>query len=144
MRDSLHNQTYLPMIGPVAVSDNTAQVSPWLNRTNASFEALTFGILTGILADTDANFTVLMEEADAVDQSDAAPVADYDMISQVDGVAPETAASFTFANDNVARKVGYIGHKAFVRITVTPSGNTGSALIAVFADCSHMHQLPAL
>lgn len=142
MRDSLHSQAYVPMIAPYAITDNTPRVSPWLDRSNASFESLTFGILTGVLADTDATFAILLEEADAADQSDAAPVADVDMISHTAGVAPETAAAFTYADDGVARKIGYIGHKTFVRITVTPSGNTGTALIAVFADCSGFHQTP--
>jgi hypothetical protein len=130
------------MIAPVAVTDNTPLVSPWLDRD--SFEALTFGILTGNLIDADATFAVLLEEADAADKSDAAPVADLNMISQTDGMAPEAAAAFNFGNDGISRRLGYIGNKAFVRITVTPSGNTGSALIAVFADVSHAHQRPVV
>jgi hypothetical protein len=141
MRDSLSNQFYVPMIAPVVIADNTPAVSGWLSHN--TFEALTFGILTGILADADATFAVLMEEADASDFSDAAPVADSDMISQTVGVAPEAAASFTFANDGQARRIAYIGNKAFVRITITPTGNSGSAPIAVFADCSDLHSLPA-
>ena len=141
MRDSLHNQTYLPMIPPVVVSDNTPQVSKWLDRTDS--EALTFGILTGTLADADATFSVLVEDADAADQSDAAPVSDDLLLSQTNGVAAKTAVAFTFANDNVAGNIGYIGYKKYVRVTVTPAGNSAGAAIAVFADCSRNHSLPA-
>lgn len=142
MRDSLHGQYYLPLLAPVVMSDNTPQVSAWLDRTNDTFEALTFGILVGALADADATFTVLVEDADASDKSDAAAVTDDWLISQTDGVAPETAASFTHANANSAYRIGYIGHKAFVRVTVTPANNTGAAAIAVFADCSDFHNTP--
>lgn len=135
MRDNLHSDTYRVAIPPVVVADNTAQVGVWIDRSG--FQSLSFAILTGTLADADATFAVLMEEADADDKSDAAPVADQDMLSQSVGVAPELAAGFTFAADNDTRKIGYIGDKQYARITVTPSGNSGNAPIAAVADLAN-------
>ncbi len=83
-----------------------------------------------------------MEEASASDQSDHAAVADQDMLSQVEGTAPETAASFTFANDNSASKIGYIGGKQWVRVTVTPAANASAAPLAAFAKLSHASVRP--
>jgi hypothetical protein len=131
MFDSLHNTKFVPAIAPVVVTDNTAQVGAWIDRSG--FQSLTFAIQTGTLADADATFAVLVEEANAADQSDHADVADSDMISQTAGVAPETAASFIFSDDNVTKKIGYIGLKQFVRITITPASNTGNAPLAVVA-----------
>lgn len=140
MRDSIHNEKYLVAIPPVVVTDNTAQVGAWIDRTG--FDSVSFGFLTGTLADADATFTVLMEEASASDQSDHAAVADQDMLSQVEGTAPETAASFTFANDNSASKIGYIGGKQWVRVTVTPAANASAAPLAAFAKLSHASVRP--
>jgi hypothetical protein len=140
MRDSLHSDTYRVAIPPVVVTDNTAQVGSWIDLTG--YQSLTFAILTGTLVDADATFAILMEEANASDQSDAAAVADADMISQTEGVAPETAATFTFAADNVTRKIGYIGGKKFVRITITPSANTSAAPLAAVADLSYSSVRP--
>ena len=69
MRDTIHNETYLVAIPPVVVSDDTGQVGNWIDRSG--YDSLSFAILTGTLADTDATFTVLMEEANASNYSDA-------------------------------------------------------------------------
>ncbi|QDM27574.1 hypothetical protein FNL56_16675 [Tardiphaga sp. vice304] len=144
MRDNLHNNAFRVAISPpaAAVADNTAIVGNWIDRLG--FEALTFGILTGTLVDVDATFGVLIEDANATDQSDAAAVSDIDLISQTDGVAPEVAAGFSFAADVATRKIGYIGVKRFARITVTPAGNTGAAPIAAVAVLSHASQRPVV
>jgi hypothetical protein len=142
MRDNLHNNAFRVAITPLAaaVANNAAIVGNWIDRMG--FEALTFGILTGTLADTDATFDVLVEEANAADQSDAAAVADIDLISQTDGVAPEIAAGFNFDADTATRKIGYIGHKRYARLTVTPANNTGAAPIAALAVLSHASSRP--
>lgn len=61
------------------------------------YDSLTYLIATGSIADADVTFTVLLEEGDAANLSDAAAVADADMISQTPGVAPAAAAGFQFA-----------------------------------------------
>jgi hypothetical protein len=135
MRDSIHNEVYRVAIPPVVVTDNTAQVGAWIDRSG--FQSLAFAVLTGTLADVDATYAVLMEEADAADKSDCAAVADQDMLSESAGVAPELAAAFTFADDNATRKIGYIGNKQFARITVTPTGNSGNAPLAAMAKLAN-------
>ena len=140
MRDTVHNSKFVVSIPPVIPTDNTAQVGTWIDRSG--FDSLTFGILTGTLADTDATFAVLMEEASASDQSDHAAVADSDMLSSAAGVAPETAASFIFSDDNATKKVGYIGTKQFVRITITPAANSSAAPMAAVAVLGHPAQAP--
>jgi hypothetical protein len=141
MRDDLHNDTYRVAIAPVVVTDNTAQVGNWIDTLG--YQSLTFGILTGNLVDADATFAVLVEDANLADHSDAAAVADDQLISQTAGVAPETAAGFTFADDVATRKIGYIGYRRYVRVTVTPTGNSGNAPIAAFADLSRAAVRPA-
>lgn len=90
-----------------------------------------FVILTGTLSDADATFTTLLEEGDVSNLSDAAAVADADMVTMTNGTAPEAAASFTFANDDSVYRLGYNGAKRYIRLTITPSGNgAGNAPVA--------------
>jgi hypothetical protein len=118
-------------ITPRQVSDNTAQIGIILDTEG--YEEVTFEILIGTIADADATFTVLLEEGDNVALSDAAAVADVDMVSQTLAVAPETAASWNFGDDNEVRKLGYIGTKRYLRMTVTPALNAGAADFSVIA-----------
>ena len=140
MFDTVHTNKFLPAIEPVVVANNTAQVSAWVDR--AGFQSLTFAIQTGALATSGATFAVTMSEADASDQSDAAAVNASDLISGVMGEDPETAASFTGANANSTFKIGYIGTKRYVQLTVTPASNTGNAALAVVAVLGHANLRP--
>lgn len=140
MRDSLNTHAYRVAIAPVVVADNTAQVGNIIDRSG--FDALTFAILTGTLADADATFAVLVEHGDVSNLSDAAAVADEHLISATPGTAPEVAAGFSFANDNATKKVGYVGGKRYVRLTITPTGNAGNAPLAAVADLSHAAARP--
>lgn len=133
MRDLASNIAVRPVIAPVVVSDNTAAVGTVIDRLG--FDSLAYVIATGTLADTDATFTVLLEESDASGSGFTA-VADADLIGT------EADAGFTFANDGVARKLGYRGHKRFTRLTITPAGNSGSAPLAAVAVLGHAASRP--
>jgi hypothetical protein len=122
MRD-LHNNVNPVKPAVVTVTDTTAVVSGIVDTQG--YDALEFLIATGTLADVDATFTVLVEEGAAANLSDAAAVADVDLLGT------ELIAGFTFALDIGCRKIGYIGSKRYVRCTVTPAANTGSAPIAI-------------
>ena len=140
MRDNIHNDSYKVAIPPVIPTNNTAQVGNWIDRSG--FDSLSFAIQTGTIVTEGATFTVLMEEASAADQSDHAAVADQDMLSQVTGVAPETAAGLGVAVSNNTAKIGYIGGCQFVRITVTPAANSGAAPLAAVAKLSNAYSRP--
>ncbi len=131
----LHNRlSYQRGASPASTTDTTAIVSQTIDM--ADLLGLEWVILTGSLADADATFTVLMEEGDVSDMSDAAAVADVDMLptpNSVSSTAPEAAASFTFAADDSVKTIGYVGIKRYVRLTITPAANSGAALIAVAA-----------
>lgn len=105
-----------------AVTDNTAQVSAIFDCADKT--GVMLGLVTGTLSDADATFTVLIEEGDNSALSDAAAVADADLIGL------ESEASFTFAADDSTRKIGYRGKKRYIRATVTPANNTGNLFLA--------------
>lgn len=139
MFDSLNNVKYENAIAPVSVADTTAQASGWIDR--AGFQSLTFAIAIGALHAASA-FAVTLQEADASDQSDAAAVADSDMLSMTPGTAPLTAASFAAADASSTKKVGYIGQKRYLKLTVTPTANAGASLFGVVAALSRAANRP--
>lgn len=135
MRDEMSCKQPKRAISPAAaVTDNTAIVSEIIDVKG--YDALTFIILTGSLADADATFTTLVEHGDASSLSDAAAVPDSQL------VGTEALASFTFAADDKVFKIGYVGNKRYVRLTVTPASNTGNVFVAAVAILEEPHIFP--
>lgn len=118
----------------VTVTDDTAVVSGIVDLQG--YDSLTFLIAAGTLADADATFTVLVEEGDESDLSDAGNVADADLLGT------EALAGFQYDDDGESRKVGYTGNKRYVRCTVAPANNTGSAPIAIIPVLGHPNNAP--
>jgi hypothetical protein len=108
-----------------AVTDNTPFVSQIIDKSG--YEALVLAINLGSLADADATFVVLIEDGDAANLSDAAAVDDQYL------TGTEALAGFTFAADNAIRKIGYVGPKRYVRMTITPANNTGNVFLSAIA-----------
>lgn len=125
MQDNMSEIHPITAIGPVSVADNTAQVGAIIDIQG--FNALTYVITTGVIADADATFTVLLEEGNNSALSDAAAVADIDLIGT------ELLAGFTFTHDNKTRKLGYKGNKRYTRLTITPAANASAALFGAIA-----------
>lgn len=125
MRDMMNNIHVRRAISPVSVADTTAQVSQIIDLQG--FDSLTFAIATGSIADADATFVVLVDHGDAANLSDAAAVADNELIGT------EVLAAFTFADDDETRKIGYRGNKRYVRLTITPVANASAAVLSAVA-----------
>ena len=133
----LHNNLLATLgLAPQVASDNTALSTAIVDLKG--YQSVEFYILTGTLADADATFAVTLSHRDAVD-SESAPTtitdsaaADADCL-----IGTLAAAGFTFAADNAVKRVGYSpdrgAGKRFVRLTITPSGNSGNAPLAVLA-----------
>lgn len=134
MRDLMNNVNIKRVLSPVSVADNTAQVGQIIDRQG--YDSLTYVIATGSIADADATFTVLLEEGDASNLSDAAAVADADLIGT------EVLAAFQFDDDNECRKLGYKGNKRYTRLTITPVANASAALLAAVAVLGHPAVVP--
>lgn len=121
----LHNSIKVSRgLSPVAAgTDNTAYVSQIIDTAN--FAATEFLILVGANTDADATFTVLVEDGDNASLTDNAAVADAYLLGT------EALASFDYSDDNETRKIGYIGAKRYVRVTITPANNgAGNIYIA--------------
>ncbi len=123
--DLFNNLEQRRLISPTRVTDNTAQVSQIIDLANR--ESALILIAIGTLADADATFTVLVEDGDNSALSDNVAVADAFL------VGTEANAAFTFTNDDEVRKIGYIGPKRYLRLTITPAANAGNADISAVA-----------
>jgi hypothetical protein len=134
MRDMMNNIHTVPLIAPVAArTDNTAVVSSIIDLKG--YDSATFVIVTGTNTDANATFAVLVEHDDDSGLATAAAVADAEL------VGTEALAGFTFADDAETRKIGYVGSKRYVRVTVTPSGNdSGNIFLAGIAILGHPYQ----
>lgn len=108
-----------------APTDNTAITSPTVDTRD--YDQVLFVVATGTLADADATFAAVMAESDNSNMSSSNNVDDTDMIGLESGV------SFTFAEDNFEAKIGYIGNKRYVNLTITPTGNASAAPVTILA-----------
>lgn len=137
----MHRLQALRAISPITWSDNTAQVSQIID--NQGSDSLAFFINVGAIVSGTATFAVLLQEGDQPNLSDAGTVADTDMVSSVRGTAPLTAAAWTFANPNTVQRVGYIGNKRYVRLTVTPSSNAAAVTMSAIAVKGRLRFTPS-
>lgn len=135
----LHNNVHVKAaIAPVVITNaNTAQVSAIIDT--AGYESLEFVIAVGTITDADATVTALVEHSDAANFSGSEAVPDNQLLGT------EALASLTFADDGEPRKIGYIGGKRYVRLTLTPAANdAGSIPIAALAILGHPRNRPTV
>ena len=99
------------------------------------FESVMFGIITGTV--TDGDYTILIQDGDESDLSDAAAVADASLLGT------EAGASFTAdTDDNKISKIGYIGKKRYVRMSIVSTNTSSGAVIGGYAMLGHPHFEP--
>lgn len=131
----LHNNIKASLAEPpvAAVTNDTPFVSTICDT--ADFGSVEFIGIFGTNTDANATFTVLVEDGDDASLTDAAAVADVHLL----GVE---AMGLDYADDNKVFKIGYIGPKRYVRVTVTPSGNTGDIFFAAIWLQGHPKKKP--
>lgn len=99
------------------------------------YESCEFIFQTGTI--TDGDYTVLIQEGDESDLSDAGAVADGDLLGT------ESNASFTSNDDdNKVSKIGYGGGKRYVRFNVVSSNTTSGGTVGAIAVLGHASQEP--
>jgi len=126
MRDLANHIHPVRAISPAAaVADNTPIVSTIVDT--AGYSSLAFLIILGQIADTDATFAVTLDHGDDPALADAVAVPDDKL------TGTKALAGFKFDDDNKLRKIGYVGSKRYVRLTITPANNTGTAFISAVA-----------
>jgi hypothetical protein len=134
MQDLMNNINVLTAIAPASVSDTTPKVGAIIDRQG--YESVTYAVAIGSVADADATFTVLLEDGDDASLSDAAAVADSVLLGT------EALAGFQFDDDNLTRKLGYVGGKRYSRLTITPVANASAAVFGVTVVLGHPNLAP--
>ena len=136
MRDLYNNIEVRRGLSPqIQTNSSTAFVSEIIDMQG--FKSLVWCVLLGGLTDADMTTVFLMEDGDDSGLSDAAAVAD----AQMDPT--EVIAAFDFGDDDSVRKIGYVGEKRYVRLTITPTGNNaGDINIGVMALMGDSDRLP--
>ena len=135
MRDLHNNIDVRKAIAPYDHGTGNAEVTTEI-IDRQGFESVEFIIMTGSLAESDATFTIDMEEGDNSALSDTGAVADANLLGT------ETLGSFDYSDDNSVFKIGYTGDKRYVRLGITPADNTGAALLAVAVILGHPAYAP--
>ena len=126
MNNDLHSNLKVQrVISPISQAGNTAMVGAIIDRQG--FGALEFAITLGTITTAGTTYTALLEEGDASDLSGSNAVADADLIGT------EALASFVDSEVNTTKKLGYRGNKRYVRLTMTPAGNTGASTMSAIA-----------
>jgi hypothetical protein len=97
----------------------------------AGFEALTFSVQSGAI--TDGAYTVTMAHSDASDLSGSEAVPADEVLGSI---------AFALAEDNVAKRIGYIGKKRYVRISIVSTGTTSGGVFSATAIKSVPHSAP--
>jgi hypothetical protein len=123
-----------PRVGFIPATNNasdTAIVSAIIDRQG--FESLTFLLNSGTLSDADVTTVVLVEDGDDSGLSDNAAVADAELSGT------ELLAAFAFGDDSKCKKIGYLGNKRYVRLTLTPTSNAGAMPLACIALLGNGH-----
>lgn len=125
MRDLMNGLDLKRAISPQAArTDNTPIVSQIVDLLG--YDGAMLAINAGINTDSDATFTLLMEDGETANLADAAAVSD-DYLTGTEALAGFTAAG----DDNKLKKIGYVGIKRYVRATLTPAGNdAGNIFVA--------------
>ena len=119
----LHNNiSAVRVISPISQAGNTAMVGAIMDMQG--FSAAEFLITLGTITTAGTTYTALLEEGAVANLSDAAAVADADLLGT------EALASFVDSEVNTTKKLGYKGNKRYIRLTMTPAGNTGASTMS--------------
>lgn len=126
MQHDIHNNFEVRrMISPVRqTNSDTAVVSQIIDCANRN--SIEIVIATGNLTDANATFAATLEESNDSGMSGANAVAAGDIVG-----AASVAAGLSFtatADDNAIKRIGYIGSKRYLRLTITPTGNDSGNL----------------
>ncbi len=103
------------------------------------YEAVSFFFQTGTI--TDGDYTVLIQEGDESDLSDASAVADADLLPA--GTGQEADASFDAdTGDNQVSKIGYRGTKRYVRFNVVSTNTSTGGTVGAIAILEYPDEAP--
>lgn len=131
--DLFNNVKVVNALDVQTISSNTTTAGDIIDT--AGFESAVFGIHTGTV--TDGDYAILLEHGDNSSLTDAVAVPDADLIGT------EAGASFTAdGDDNKVSKVGYIGIKRYVRMSIVSANTSSGAVVGGYCILGNPHNAP--
>lgn len=88
------------------------------------YESVLFVLSTDAIAASSLDAQLLIQEGDASNLSDAAAVADVDLIGT------EAATAIADTDDKVTKTIGYTGGKRYIRSNLTVTSNDGTDVVS--------------
>lgn len=116
----------------VAITSNTTSAGSIIDLKG--YGSCEFVIASGTL--TDGAYAILIEDGDNSGLSDAAAVDDNYLLGT------EAAAGFAATDDNTVKKIGYVGSKRYVRLSIVSTGVTSGGTIGAVAILGHAENAP--
>lgn len=113
-----------------AISTDTTTVGNIIDLANV--EAVEFFIAAGTI--TDGLYAILLEHGDDSGLSDAAAVPDSQLLGT------EALAAFGTADDDKVSRIGYIGDKRFVRLSLVSTATATGGTLGAVAVLSHFRR----
>lgn len=105
-----------------AIATNTTTVGAVIPL--AGFNSATIFISSGVL--TDGAYAVLVEEADTSGGT-------YTTVAAADLTVTVGSVAFASTDDGVTKKIGYIGVKPFIRLSLVSTGVTSGGFFSALA-----------
>lgn len=114
-----------------AISSNTTTAGAVIDLQG--YESALFVIQSATI--TDGTYTPLIEECDTSGGT-------YTAVDDADLTNTEASVAFVAADDNVAKKIGYIGTKRYVKLSLVSTGVTSGGGLSATAVLGHPNLAP--
>jgi hypothetical protein len=114
-----------------AITSNTTTAGIEIDR--AGFDSVTFAMQSATI--TDGTYTPLIEETDTAGSG-------YTAVADADLTVTEASVAFVATDDNVVKKIGYLGGKRYVRLSYVSTGVTSGGTLSALAILGHASQQP--
>jgi len=131
-QDLYNNVKCINAVDPVAVASNTTLTGDIIDT--AGFQSALFAISAGTL--TDGTYTPTLYEGNDSGLSDAAAVADGDLIGT------EAGATMIASEDGDCAKLGYKGTKRYLRLDIASTGVTTGGVVGATCMLGDPHVAP--
>lgn len=132
----IHN-TLFPVMGLdfQNITTDTTTVGNIIDTAeDPGYNSLEFLFLSSTI--TDGTYTPLIEDGEDPGLSDASPVADSGLIGT------EAEAAFVAADDDLVKRIGYIGGKRFVRASLVSTGTSSGGNLGAISQRGHARNAP--
>lgn len=127
MKDLHNNIALKTAMAITATTGNTAVLGTAIDRQG--FNSVEFVATLGTITTSGTAYAVEVQESDTTTSGDFTKVADVDLLGD--------AVAFADSEIGTSKKIGYVGIKRYVRVKVTPAGNTGESTFGVVAVLGH-------